>query len=258
MTLNIVVPMAGRGSRFANAGYELPKPLIDVSGRPMIDVVIENLQPAREHRFVFVAQREHEQRFGLTATLAQWAPGCEVVLIDDITEGATCTVLETRHLIDSDDPLMIANSDQYIDFSIDDYLAAFDESGTDGFIMTMTATHPKWSFIRFDDQGTPIGVAEKQPVSDVATVGIYNYARGRDFVRAAEAMIAADDRVNGEFYVAPTYDHLVAAGGTIGYLGIGTDVEGMYGLGTPEDLDYFLSHPIHHRAVGAGTRGASV
>lgn len=249
--LNIVVPMAGRGSRFADAGYALPKPLIDIDGRAMIEIVIDNLRPARNHRFVFIAQQAHEERFDLSARLRTWAPGSEVVLIDGVTEGAACTVLRARDVVDLAAPLMIANSDQYIDYSIDAYLAAFDEAGTDGFIMTMTATDPKWSFIRFDDRGTPVGVAEKVPVSDVATVGIYNFARGADFVSSAEAMIAADDRVNGEFYVAPVYDHLVAAGGTLGYHGIGSEAEGMYGLGTPADLELFLRHPVRIRALGS-------
>jgi dTDP-glucose pyrophosphorylase len=244
MTLNIVVPMAGRGSRFADAGYRLPKPLIEIEGRAMIEMVIANLRPARDHCFVFIAQQAHDAEYGLSERLQRWAPGCQVVLIDRVTEGAACTVLTARHLLDGDHPLMIANSDQWIDADIDAYLAAFDAAGVDGYIMTMTATHPKWSFIRFDGAGHPIGVAEKQPVSDVATVGIYNFARGRDFVAAAEAMIAADDRVNGEFYVAPCYDHLVAGGGSFGYWSIGAEADGMYGLGTPDDLDLFLSLPV--------------
>lgn len=248
-TLTIVVPMAGRGSRFAEAGYALPKPLIDIEGRAMIELVIDNLTPRRPHRFVFIAQRSHDAEYGLSDRLRTWAPGSDVVLIDGVTEGAACTVLTARDVIDAQAPLMIANSDQYIDHSIDDYLEAWDVAGTDGFIMTMTATHPKWSFIRFDDTGRPVGVAEKVPVSDVATVGIYNFARAADFVHSAEAMMAADDRVNGEFYVAPTYDHLVADGGTLGYHGIGSEADGMYGLGTPSDLEIFLKLPIKQRAL---------
>jgi dTDP-glucose pyrophosphorylase len=172
-----------------------------------------------------------------------------VLLIDSVTEGAACTVLAARALIDGEAPLMIANSDQYIDYPIDAYLDAFAAAGTDGYIMTMRATDPKWSFIRFDDRGRAIGVAEKVPVSDVATVGIYSFARGSDFVGSADTMIAANDRVNGEFYVAPTYDHLVNAGGTLDHHGIGSEAEGMYGLGTPADLALFLSLPVKHRAL---------
>jgi dTDP-glucose pyrophosphorylase len=249
MTLNIVVPMAGRGSRFADAGYSDPKPLIPIDGIPMIDLVISNLRPTRRHRFVFIAQRAHAAEYGIVEHLHAAAPGCEVILLDGVTEGAACTVLTAQGLIDSTDPLMIANSDQWIDIDIDDYLDAFDLSRTDGFIMTMAATDPKWSFVRFDETGRPVGVAEKVPVSDVATVGIYNFARGSDFVAAATAMIQANDRVNNEFYVAPAYDHLVHAGGSFSFYGIGAEAAGMYGLGTPADLDLFLSLEVCDRAI---------
>lgn len=249
--ITIVVPMAGRGSRFAVAGFEKPKPLIDIDGHAMIELVIANLRPSEEHRFVFIAQRGHVRDHDLAEKLEGWAPGCGLVLLDGVTEGAACTVLAAADLIDPEAPLMIANSDQWVDLDIDEYLAAHRRSGHDGFIMTMTATDPKWSFVRFDETGAVIGVVEKQPVSDVATVGIYNFAHGRQFVDAARAMIAADKRVNGEFYVAPCYDELLAAGGTVGVHGIGTDVEGMHGLGTPDDLAAFCRLPVKDRAVAA-------
>jgi len=249
--------MAGRGSRFADAGYDRPKPLIEIDGHPMIEVVVANLTPAAAHRFVFVVQREHEEAYGLRDRLGELVPGCELVLLDGVSEGAACTVLAAADLVDDDAPLMIANSDQWVDIEIDDYLAAHRGSGHDGFIMTMTATDPKWSFVDFDDDGRVRGVVEKEPVSDVATVGIYNFSRAGDFLRAARAMIAADRRVNGEFYVAPCYDELIAAGGSIGVFGVGREAEGMYGLGTPSDLDLFCSLPVCAKAVARTTRSAS-
>jgi dTDP-glucose pyrophosphorylase len=250
----IVVPMAGRGSRFADAGFALPKPLIDIDGHAMIELVIANLRPSEDHRFVFIAQRDHDRDHDLASRLQRWAPGSALVLLDGVTEGAACTVLTAAEHIDPDAPLMIANSDQWVDLDIDDYLAAHRASGHDGFIMTMTATDPKWSFVRFDDDGRVCGVVEKVPVSDVATVGIYNFARGSQFLDAARAMIAADKRVNGEFYVAPCYDELLAAGGTVGVYGVGTDTEGMYGLGTPADLAHFCSLPVRDKAVEKARR----
>ena len=211
--ITIVVPMAGRGSRFAVAGYDKPKPLIEIDGYTMIELVIANLRPTEPHRFVFIAQREHDDEYDLRGRLDRWAPGCELVLLDGVTEGAACTVLTAAPHIAPDDPLMIANSDQWVDIEIDDYLAAHRNSGHEGFIMTMTATDPKWSFVSFDAAGDVDGVVEKVPVSDVATVGIYNFSAGRQFVDAAHTMIAADKRVNGEFYVAPCYDELLGAGG---------------------------------------------
>lgn len=252
--MTIVVPMAGRGSRFADAGYARPKPLIEIDGHPMIEVVVANLMPSTPHRFVFIAQREHELSYGVAGKLRELVPGCSVVLLNAVTEGAACTVLAASEEIDPDAPLMIANSDQWVDIEIDDYLQAHRNGGYDGFIMTMTATDPKWSFVDFDDRGRVCGVVEKVPVSDVATVGIYNFARGGDFLAAAYTMISANKRVNGEFYVAPCYDELLAIGGSIGVYGVGSEGAGMYGLGIPADLDLFLASDVCAKAVARTDR----
>lgn len=245
--LNIVVPMAGRGSRFADAGYDLPKPLIPLHGHPMIQVVIANLTPATAHKFHFLLLRDHAEDYGLDEKLAEWAPGCSLTFVDRVTEGAACTVLLARDAINSNDPLMIANCDQYIDSSIDAYLESLD--GADGLIMTMTANDAKWSFVKRDETGRVVEVVEKVVVSDEATVGIYNFARGRDFVTAADAMIAADLRVNGEFYVAPVYNQLINEGADIRCHSIGTVGAGMHGIGVPADLVEFCAADVSRRAV---------
>ena len=236
--LTIIVPMAGRGSRFAKDGYTDPKPLIPVLGQPMIRRVIDNLTPGRRHRFIFICQAEHVAQYDMRRRLSEWAPGCVVVELNGITDGAACTVLAARDYI-GDGPLMIANSDQYIDVSIDEYLTAQD-AGADGLIMTMHADDPKWSFVGFDHAGKVNRVVEKEVISNEATVGIYNFARGSDFVRAADRMIASDLRVNGEFYVAPVYNQLVEEGANIAIYNVGAEANGMYGLGTPADLEIFL------------------
>lgn len=242
--LNIVIPMAGAGSRFVNAGYQDPKPLIPIHGTPMIKLVIDNLRPTQPHQFIFICQEAHVASYNLTDKLSEWAPGCKIILLDSITEGAACTVLTAEHLINNTEPLMIANSDQYIDISIDDYLEYIRSEQLDGLIMTMTADDPKWSFVGFDDAGKVNRVVEKQVISNEATVGIYNFKHGCDFVNAAQAMIAKNLRVNGEFYVAPVYDQLIARGDIIGIYNIGSEHHGMYGLGTPADLAQFLESPI--------------
>ena len=240
-SLNIVIPMAGRGSRFVAAGYDVPKPFIDVHGRPMIGWVVENLRPSREHRFIFLCLAEHREHFGALEAIA---PDAEIIVVDRVTEGAACTVLLARELIDTGAPLMIANSDQWVDMSIDPYLDAAEDPELTGLIMTMRADDPKWSFARLDEDGFVAEVVEKVVVSDEATVGIYNFARGADYVRAADAMIAADERVTGEFYVAPTYNQLIAEGARIGVYNVGDVEDGMYGLGTPADLEAFLRAPV--------------
>lgn len=246
--LTIVVPMAGRGSRFASAGFTLPKPLIPVHGQAMINVVIANLTPQRRHRFVFLVLAEHLAAHGLAAHLEQLAPGCVVVPVDQVTEGAACTVLLAREHIDAG-PLMIANTDQWVDVDIEDYLAAGD--GLDGLIMTMSATDPKWSYAQYDENRIVTRVVEKEVVSDEATVGIYNFASGTEFVAGAESMIAQDLRVNGEFYVAPVYNSLIEQGARIGLYNIGAVGDGMYGLGIPPDLEDFIALPVSHRAADA-------
>ena len=232
--------MAGRGSRFANAGYQTPKPLIPVGGKPMIQWVIENVRPSQPHRFIFICLEEHLVRYPeVPATLRGLCPGCEIVTVREVTEGAACTVLLARQFIDNQDALMIANADQYVELTIDDYLAAMEQAEADGLIMTFWSDHPKWSYCGLDDNGLVTEVVEKQVISNEATVGIYNFRHGWKFVKAADDMITSDLRVNNEFYVAPTYNQLIRAGAKIVTIRTGRERAGMYGLGTPEDLDYF-------------------
>lgn len=249
--LNIVLPIAGRGSRFAVAGYTMPKPLIPVHGAPMIEAVVRNIRPTVPHRFIFVALAEHLEHLGMRETLERVAPGCAIVPVDRVTEGAACTVLLAREHIDNDAALMLANSDQWVDIDIDDYLAEMDRLKADGLIMTMKADDPKWSYVGLDGHRFVTLVVEKEVISDEATVGIYNFRRGSDFVRAADRMIARNLRVNGEFYVAPTYNQLIQEGARVGIYNVGREGAGMYGLGIPVDLDRFLADPVSLRAVAA-------
>ena len=177
------------------------------------------------------------------------APGCVIVPVERVTEGAACTVLLAREHINSDDPLMLANSDQWVDIDIDDYLASMDRQRADALIMTMKADDPKWSFVGLNGQRLVTRVVEKEVISNEATVGIYNFRRGSDFVRAAEQMIARNLRVNNEFYVAPVYNELIAEGARIAIYNVGREGAGMYGLGIPRDLEQFLADPISLRAV---------
>lgn len=236
--LNIVVPMAGRGSRFADAGYELPKPLIDVNGKPMIQVVTENIKPNISHRFIYLCLEEHIRKYNLQEVLRGISPNCEIVPVNHVTEGAACTVLLSETLIDTEGPLMIANSDQYVDIDVNAYLASMKKQ--DGLIMTMTADDPKWSFIQYDQDGFVTLLREKEVISQEATVGIYNFAHGSDFVKYAKGMIEKDIRVNGEFYVAPVYNEMIEDGKRIVFSNIGSENQGMYGLGIPADLNRFL------------------
>nr|WP_210287952.1 glycosyltransferase family 2 protein [Martelella radicis] len=238
--------MAGRGSRFADAGYTDPKPLIPVHGKPMIQVVVENLTPSVPHRFIFICQNGHIRDYGLEDRLKGMAENVEIIGIDHVTEGQASTVLLAKALIDNDEPVMTVNSDQYIDADIDAYLGFMEKGGYDGLIMTMKADDPKWSFVREED-GEVVETAEKKVISDNAAVGIFNFRKGRDLVRASEEMIKDNVRINGEFYVCPVYNYLIRDGLKIGHYSIGKEYDGMYGLGIPGDLDFFLEHPVSER-----------
>ena len=248
--INIVVPMAGEGSRFAAAGFLQPKPLILVDGVPMIELVVGNVAPRREHRFIFICQAAHVQAFGLRDFLGGIAPGCFVVELNGTTEGAACSVLAARELIDGDDPLVIANSDQYVDGGADEFIEEWLATDFDGFIMTMFSRDPKWSFAALGDDGLVTRVAEKEPISDQATVGIYAFRRGADFIAGAESMIAKNRRVKGEFYVCPIYNELIESGRRIGIHNIGPVGTRMHGLGTPEDLAVFKLRQRGARQAG--------
>lgn len=239
--------MAGAGSRFSKKGFKDPKPLIKVNEIPMINVVINNIKPATDHRFIFICQNEHIEKYSLDSKLDEWAPGCTIIGIEGITEGAACTVLLAKEFINNETQLMIANSDQYVDIDINEYLDQIEKYSLDGQIMTMSANDPKWSFVELDLENNVKRVVEKEVISSEATVGIYNFSRGSFFVLAAEKMIADNNRVNGEFYVAPVYNELINEGHHIGIFNIGTEGDGMYGLGIPEDLDFFIKHPVSQK-----------
>jgi UDP-N-acetylglucosamine diphosphorylase / glucose-1-phosphate thymidylyltransferase / UDP-N-acetylgalactosamine diphosphorylase / glucosamine-1-phosphate N-acetyltransferase / galactosamine-1-phosphate N-acetyltransferase len=238
-TLNIVIPMAGEGSRFRKAGYTNPKPFIDVKGKPMIRWVIENLQVPGAH-FILIARREHlEAEKELAAQLEREFP-LKFVTVNQLTEGTACTVLFAREHINNDTPLLIANSDQWVDFSISDMLKDAAANKWDGSILTFTdhEKNPKWSFARVNDHNEVLEVKEKQPISDKATVGIYYFAKGKYFVDAAIDMIVHNDRVNNEFYTCPVYNWAIRNNNRFGIYDI--PFTAMHGLGTPEDLHAFL------------------
>lgn len=234
--LNVLIPMAGAGSRFAQQGYTFPKPLIDVEGKPMIEVVVNNLNI--EAHYIFLVQKSHYEQYNLKYLLNLLAPGCDIVQLDGITEGAAVTTLLAKDLINSENPLVIANSDQYVDWNSNECMYAFSADDIDGGILTFKAHHPKWSYAKLDDNGFVSEVAEKQVISDYATCGIYYWKHGSDYVKYAEQMISKNIRVNNEFYVCPVFNEAIGDDKKFRI----KNVERMWGIGTPEDLDYFLKN----------------
>ncbi len=232
--LNVLIPMAGEGSRFAKAGYTFPKPLIEVAGKPMIQTVVENLNIDATH--IFVVRKEHYEKYNLKYLLNLIAPDCKIVQVDELTEGAACTTLLAKEYIDNDSPLVFANSDQYLDWNSNEFMYSMVADDVDGGILTFEATHPKWSFAKIDEDGFVTEVAEKKPISNLATCGIYYWKKGSDYVRYAEQMIENNIRVNNEFYVCPVFNEAIADDKKIKTF----PVKKMWGIGTPEDLNTFL------------------
>jgi HAD superfamily hydrolase (TIGR01509 family) len=232
--MNVLIPMAGAGKRFSEAGYMFPKPLIEVGNKPMIQLVIESLN--LEANFIFIIQKEHQKKYNIKSVLKILQPNCKIIELDQLTEGAACTTLLAKNLINNSDPLIIANSDQYINWNSSQALYEFNSKNLDGAILTFESIHPKWSYARCDNEGYVKEVAEKKVISNNATVGVYYWKHGSDYVSSAEEMIKKNIRVNNEFYVCPTYNELLAKGKKVKI----HNVESMSGLGTPEDLDNFI------------------
>ena len=235
--MNVLIPMAGEGSRFAKEGYTFPKPLIDVRGKSMIQTVVDNL--SFNATYIFLVRKEHIVKYpGLRESLARIVNGnIRIVEVDGLTEGAACTSLLARDLINNEEELLIANSDQYIEYSRNNFLTLVKHcKDIDASVFAFNSTHPKWSFVQVNDEGLVTRVEEKNPISNIATCGIYWYRRGSDFVRYADEMIRKNTRVNNEFYIAPVYNELIRDGKRL----VPFYVEKMHGLGTPEDLREFL------------------
>jgi len=228
--------MAGEGSRFKKEGYTFPKPLIDVNGKPMIQCVVENLDFDAE--YIFLVRKEHLEEYEISSLLDVITNGrSTVVVVDELTEGAACTALLAEKYIDNDEELLIANSDQVIEYSKENFNTFRRFASIHAMVYTFNAVHPKWSFVKVNSRGVATEVAEKNPISDIATCGIYYYKKGSDFVRYARQMIEKDIRVNNEFYICPVYNELIQDNKTL----IPYFVHKMHGLGTPEDLNKYLS-----------------
>jgi HAD superfamily hydrolase (TIGR01509 family) len=240
--LVVAIPMSGAGSRFAAQPdkYPLPKPLLNVRGKTMVQMVIDNLNVDAE--FVFIVQKEHCHKYNLDIILPLISPDCKIVQVDKLTEGAACSVLLAKDYINNDKHLLVANSDQFIDWNgASDFLYSMVSQNADGGILTFERENdPKWSYVKTNEKGDVVAVAEKQVISNLASIGIYYWKHGSDFVASAEEMIKYKLKVNGEYYVCPTYNILINKGKKIRTFDI--DKDKFYGTGVPEDLEYFLAN----------------
>jgi len=225
--MNVIIPAAGAGKRFVDAGYAIPKPFLPINGKPMVQIAIENLTDSSDK--IYLLMQSKHIKYVQGTELASKDNVC-FIMIDNLTEGAACTVLRAKQFIDNDEPLLIANSDQYIEYNRNAWVDSINKH--DGMIMAFHSTENKWSYAETDESGKILRVAEKQVISTHATVGVYHYAKGGMFVEAAERMISNNERVNGEFFVCPAYNGLISQYDIRIF-----DIKNMYGLGTPEDYE---------------------
>jgi NDP-sugar pyrophosphorylase family protein len=236
--------MAGNGQRFIDAGFALPKPMINVCGKPMIERVIENLNI--DAKYHFIVKKEHIDRYSIDLLLKSKVPDCNVISIDYKTEGAVCSALLAFDggFIDPDSELIITNCDQIFEWNPEGFLQLARKN--DGALLCHLDNHPKWSYCcgQKSSQNTMLvsSVVEKPqtaPINNFANVGFYYWKKAGVFRECCKAMIDKNDRVNGEFYIAPSYNYMLnpPKNKFTSKLTVSAMLcEKMHGLGTPEDL----------------------
>ena len=240
--INVLIPIAGAAKIFREKGYVFPKPLVEVMGKPMIQVICENLKLNMKHRFIFIVRKSDYEDFSLGDVLKIIAPTSEIVILDGETQGAACSALMAIDFIQGDNPLLIANGDQYLDVDISTIVREFIDWGVDGGVVTFESIHPKWSFVRVDSDGFVIEATEKKPISKYATAGLYFFKKGDYFIEAAKNMIRKDVRTMGQFFICPAYNEMILKGMKIRIVNI--DSHNMHSLGTPEDIIEFENKNI--------------
>jgi NDP-sugar pyrophosphorylase family protein len=232
--MNIVIPMAGSGTRFAEHGYDVPKPFITINNKCMIEHVVDSLSALNSHKLIFICRVEHlnNDRIKLLTSLG---PNVNIVTVNHKTDGAINTTLLAQDLINTDEDLLIVNSDQIVVVDIEKVVADW-QYNYDGGILLFKSNEPKWSYAKCDDTMRVTEVAEKRVISEFATCGIYWFQCGSSYVKYANDMIKENDRTNGEFYICPIYNRFIRDSLYIQ----GSIVDEMHGLGTPEDLEKYI------------------
>jgi len=233
--MKIILPMAGRGSRFAERGVTIPKPLIPVYGRPMVAWALDSLRELTCSQIIFIVLQEHETAFGVTALLRDLVGRtARVVVIPTVTEGQLCTVLAAKAMIDTDEDILVASADTYVRSMLHRDIARR-RPDCRGMISVANLPGDRWSFARTDESGRVVEVAEKVRISDHASTGLYYFSSGREFVQVAEKMIANQEKTRGEYYVIPVYQKYVQQDWRVD-ISVANEV---WDMGTPESLESF-------------------
>ncbi|MBM3270098.1 MAG: glycosyltransferase family 2 protein [Candidatus Sericytochromatia bacterium] len=216
--MNLLLLMAGGDDAFREAGYVYPKNLTEIHELPLVQRVIESLRPLikRGNSLICCIRKEENQQVHTGSVIRLLAPEAHIVEIDGITGGAACTALLAVEYVNTDEPLLVINGDCLLSLDLGRAIADFERRGLDGGIVVFDAVHPRWSYVKLGEADLVVETAEKRPISNLATAGVYWFARGRDFVYAATEMIRKDDQVNGQFYVCPAYNQLILRQARIG------------------------------------------
>jgi NDP-sugar pyrophosphorylase family protein len=216
--INILIPLGGKSDFFNSAEYLYPRSLIEISGKTMIQRVIENYAEIDNKHFIFVVNQDDCDSYHLDSILRLLTDSkCDIVKLSGQTRGAVCSALMAVEMINNNNPLIIANGDQLIESPLGDITNFFQKEKFDAAVITFESVHPKWSYVRTDEKNKVVESAEKRPLSKNAIAGFYYFANGQDFVNASMLSIAKDAHVNEVFYIAPVLNELVLAGKNIGH-----------------------------------------
>lgn len=250
-TVQLVIPMAGKGKRFADAGYELPKPLLDIHGVPMYQVVVANLFTSHTFSITVICPSAWDLAAEIQTALERICPNVRVIEIDYVTDGPAETVALALPYLDPDLPLVIANSDQFVDTNLEEFDSLLVEEDVSGVILTMEDDDPKWSYARLNEFGHVTEVVEKEVISELATVGIYGFKTAAVFSLALDAMRERGEKVNNEWYVGPTYNFVTEEFGPVVANNLGPVSSTMFGMGIPVDYENFVDDEVSQRASKA-------
>jgi len=237
----VVVPMAGRGKRLADSGFDKPKPLIEISGKPILYWALKSIDQFPYSQIIFIALQEHEEKYKLSQVIKGLiSTEFRLILLEEVTEGQLCTVLSARDYFEEDQDLLIVSSDTYVVSDINQDVCSLSLK-TKGLISVANLPGDRWSFARIDEEGKVVEVAEKTRISDFASTGIYYFSNCSQFLSIADDIILSKEKTKGEYYVIPVYQKMIDKGLQINI----SLAKEMWDLGTPEaikNFDVFLQN----------------
>jgi len=235
--MNIVIPMAGRGERFLKDGYTKPKPLIRFNEKTMIEYAIESIKLTGQYIFIVYKYSDENLNKELDKILRKYSD--KIISIDYITEGPASSALLAKDYINNDDPLIITNCDQIMEWDSGDFYRFINQSNLDGLVVTYDSNTPKNSYVRLNDWGLAEKFSEKEVISNNSLNGIHYWKKGKYFVESTIQMIEKDIRCNNEFYISLTYNEMIDNEMNVGVYHIDSNQHNA--VGTPEDLEAYIT-----------------